>query len=61
MIRLNRNGMRGTVQLSGHVIRKSFDKIETGIIPPNIIEADSAFPITGRGRVGLFVVHWSRS
>ena len=40
MIRLNRNGVRGTIRPSGHVIRKSFDKIETGgAIPSNITEA----------------------
>src|SRR6202158_4163939 len=39
MIRLNRNGVRGTVRPSGHVIRKSFDKIDAGgSIPPNVIE-----------------------
>jgi site-specific DNA-methyltransferase (cytosine-N4-specific) len=43
MIRLNRNGVRGTVRPSGHVIRKSFDKIDTGgSIPPNITEAELA-------------------
>ena len=30
MIRLNRNGVRGTVRPSGHVIRRSFDKIDAG-------------------------------
>ena len=41
MIRLNRNGVRGTVRPSGHVIRKSFDKIHAGgSIPPNVTEAD---------------------
>jgi len=40
MIRLNRNGVRGTVRPSGHVIRDSFDKIEAGgSIPPNVVEA----------------------
>jgi site-specific DNA-methyltransferase (cytosine-N4-specific) len=40
MIRLNRNGVRGTVRPSGHVIRSSFDKIEAGgSIPPNVVEA----------------------
>lgn len=39
MIRLNRNGVRGTVRPSGHVIRKSFDKIDAGgSIPPNVTE-----------------------
>ncbi len=41
MIRLNRNGVRGTVRPSGHVIRKSFNKIEAGgSIPSNVTEAD---------------------
>lgn len=41
MIRLNRNGVRGTVRPSGHVIRNSFDKIHAGgAIPPNVTEAD---------------------
>ncbi len=40
MIRLNRNGVRGTVRPSGHVIRKSFDKIHAGgSIPSNVTEA----------------------
>jgi DNA modification methylase len=40
MIRLNRNGVRGTVRPSGHVIRKSFDKIHAGgAIPANVTEA----------------------
>lgn len=40
MIRLNRNGVRGTVRPSGHVIRKSFDKIAAGgSIPANVTEA----------------------
>jgi len=39
MIRLNRNGVRGTVRPSGHVIRSSFDKIAAGgSIPPNVVE-----------------------
>ena len=43
MIRLNRNGIRGTVRPSGHVIRQSFDKIEKGgAIPPNVTEAGLA-------------------
>src|SRR5580700_10876101 len=43
MIRLNRNGVRGTVRPSGHVIRKSFDKIAAGgAIPTNVTEADFA-------------------
>lgn len=43
MIRLNRNGIRGTVRPSGHVIRQSFDKIEKGgSIPPNVTEAGLA-------------------
>src|SRR5258708_6600268 len=41
MIRLNRNGVRGTVRPSGHVIRNSFDKIDAGgAIPTNVTEAD---------------------
>jgi DNA modification methylase len=41
MIRLNRNGVRGTVRPSGHVIRSSFDKIHAGgSIPANVTEAD---------------------
>lgn len=46
MIRLNRNGVRGTVRPSGHVIRKSFDRIDAGgAIPNNVTEAGFAeFP-----------------
>jgi DNA modification methylase len=45
MIRLNRNGVRGTVRPSGHVIRNSFDKINAGgSIPSNVTEADFDFP-----------------
>jgi DNA modification methylase len=46
MIRLNRNGVRGTIRPSGHVIRDSFDKIDAGgAIPTNVTEADlSDFP-----------------
>jgi site-specific DNA-methyltransferase (cytosine-N4-specific) len=41
MIRLNRNGVRGAVRPSGHVIRDSFDKIEAGgAIPTNVTEGD---------------------
>jgi site-specific DNA-methyltransferase (cytosine-N4-specific) len=41
MIRLNRNGVRGAVRPSGHVIRSSFDKIAAGgSIPPNVIEGN---------------------
>jgi site-specific DNA-methyltransferase (cytosine-N4-specific) len=41
MIRLNRNGVRGTVRPSGHVIRRSFDKIDAGgSIPSNVTEAE---------------------
>jgi site-specific DNA-methyltransferase (cytosine-N4-specific) len=41
MIRLNRNGVRGTVRPSGHVIRDSFDKIAAGgSIPSNVMEAN---------------------
>lgn len=40
MLRLNRNGVRGAVRPSGHVIRKSFDKIQAGgSIPSNVTEA----------------------
>src|ERR1700733_14625042 len=43
MIRLNRNGVRGTTRPSGHVIRESFDKIAAGgAIPTNVTEADFA-------------------
>jgi site-specific DNA-methyltransferase (cytosine-N4-specific) len=39
MIRLNRNGVRGAVRPSGHIIRDSFDKIAAGgSIPPNVVE-----------------------
>jgi site-specific DNA-methyltransferase (cytosine-N4-specific) len=45
MIRLNRNGVRGTVRPSGHVIRTSFDKIHAGgSIPPNVTEAKFDIP-----------------
>ncbi len=45
MIRLNRNGVRGTVRPSGHVIRTSFDKIKAGgSIPPNVVEAEFDIP-----------------
>lgn len=45
MIRLNRNGVRGTVRPSGHVIRESFNKIEAGgAIPPNVTESDFDVP-----------------
>ncbi|MGH9600710.1 MAG: DNA-methyltransferase [Terracidiphilus sp.] len=45
MIRLNRNGVRGTVRPSGHVIRESFGKIHAGgAIPPNVTEADLEVP-----------------
>src|ERR1039458_4193665 len=41
MIRLNRNGVRGAVRPSGHVIRESFDKIDAGgSITPNVTEAN---------------------
>jgi DNA modification methylase len=41
MTRLNRNGVRGTVRPSGHVIRRSFDKIDAGgSIPANVTEAE---------------------
>ncbi|HWH61209.1 MAG TPA: site-specific DNA-methyltransferase [Terriglobales bacterium] len=41
MIRLNRNGVRGTVRPSGHVIRSSFDKISPGgSIPSNVTEGE---------------------
>lgn len=39
MIRLNQRGIRPTRRPSGHAIKKSFDKIETGgAIPPNMID-----------------------
>lgn len=45
MIRLNRNGVRGTVRPSGHVIRQTFDKIHAGgSIPPNVTEGDFEVP-----------------
>ena len=45
MIRLNRNGVRGTTRPSGHVIRDSFDKIEAGgAIPSNVTEAGFEIP-----------------
>jgi site-specific DNA-methyltransferase (cytosine-N4-specific) len=45
MIRLNKNGVRGTTRPSGHVIRESFDKIDAGgAIPPNVTEADFDIP-----------------
>lgn len=45
MIRLNRNGVRGTVRPSGHVIRNSFDKIHAGgAIPSNVTEAELDIP-----------------
>jgi site-specific DNA-methyltransferase (cytosine-N4-specific) len=47
MIRLNRNGVRGTTRPSGHVIRESFDKIDAGgAIPPNVTEAEFDIPET---------------
>ena len=43
MIRLNRNGLRGSVRPSGHVIRQSFKGIDAGgSIPSNVTEA--SFP-----------------
>ncbi|HEY6352313.1 MAG TPA: site-specific DNA-methyltransferase [Candidatus Angelobacter sp.] len=40
MIRLNKNGVRGAIRPSGHVIRNSFDKIDAGgAIPANVTEA----------------------
>jgi DNA modification methylase len=45
MIRLNRNGVRGTVRPSGHVIRESFNNISAGgSIPSNVTEADFDIP-----------------
>ncbi len=39
MLRLNRNGVKETVRPSGHVIRKSWDKVHAGgAIPSNIVE-----------------------
>jgi site-specific DNA-methyltransferase (cytosine-N4-specific) len=41
MIRLNRRGVKATVRPSGHVIRKSFDRIGAGgAIPSNVIETE---------------------
>jgi site-specific DNA-methyltransferase (cytosine-N4-specific) len=43
MIRLAKNGVRGSVRPSGHVIRVSFDKIKAGgAIPPNVVEEQFA-------------------
>lgn len=40
MIRLNRNGVKGSVRPSGHVIRPTFDKISAGgSIPSNVTES----------------------
>lgn len=46
MIRLNRNGIRGAVRPSGHVIRQSFKDVNAGgSIPSNVTEAALAdFP-----------------
>jgi site-specific DNA-methyltransferase (cytosine-N4-specific) len=45
MIRLNKNGVRGTTRPSGHLIRESFDKIDAGgAIPPNVTEAEFDVP-----------------
>jgi len=42
MIRLSRRGVRPTVRPSGHVIRKSFDKLNPGgAIPSNVVEEPS--------------------
>jgi DNA modification methylase len=39
MIRLNSRGVRATVRPSGHNIKKSFDKVDSGgAIPPNVLE-----------------------
>lgn len=39
MIRLNQRGVKATVRPSGHNIKESFDKVESGgSIPPNVIE-----------------------
>jgi hypothetical protein len=41
MLRLNRRGVKPTVRPSGHVITKSFDKVQTsGAIPSNVIETE---------------------
>jgi hypothetical protein len=41
MIRLNRNGVKGKIRPSGHVIRESFGELHSGgSIPPNVTEAD---------------------
>jgi hypothetical protein len=40
MIRLSRRGVRPTVRPSGHVIRGSFDKLQGGAIPPNVVETE---------------------
>jgi len=45
MIRLNRNGVKGAVRPSGHVIRDSFDQISAGgSIPSNVTETDFEVP-----------------
>ena len=38
MIRLSRRGVRPTIRPSGHVIRGSFDKLQEGAIPGNVVE-----------------------
>lgn len=39
MLRLSRNGVRATTRPSGHVIRKTFDKVHAGgAIPSNVVE-----------------------
>ena len=44
MIRLNKRGVRATVRPSGHLIKKSFNKIDAGgSIPANVIEDAIAF------------------
>jgi DNA modification methylase len=41
MMRLNRNGLKGSTRPSGHVIRESFSGVQAGgSIPPNVTEAD---------------------
>jgi site-specific DNA-methyltransferase (cytosine-N4-specific) len=44
MIRLNKRGVRATVRPSGHLIKKSFNKIDAGgSIPANVIDDEIAF------------------
>lgn len=45
MLRLNRNGVKETIRPSGHVIRESWDKVNSGgAIPPNVLESQLQDP-----------------